>query len=137
MLKRSLLSLALVSTLSFATEAPPAAPLIKGDITKAQFMERAEQRFAMQDQNHDGVLSVAEKEASMAKMEAMMKQHGKDIPERMSNMKPRRDTTKAQFMARQEKIFSRLDKNGDGVIGEAERADIKAHIEQRMMDHDE
>ncbi|MGL5815393.1 MAG: EF-hand domain-containing protein [Aeromonas sp.] len=133
MFKPCLLALALFSGFTFATDALPSTPMM-GDITKAQFMERAEQRFALQDKNGDGVLSVAEKEDSLAKIEGVMKQAGKPMPERMAQLKPRRDTTKAQFMARQEKIFERLDKNGDGVIGESERAEIKANLEKRAME---
>lgn len=132
MFKPCLLSLALVSSVAFAVDSLPVVPMI-GDISKGQFMERAEQRFAMQDKNGDGVLSVAEKEAALAKVEEVIKQAGKPVPERMSHLKPRGDTPKAQFMARQEKIFERLDKNGDGVIGESERAEIKAHLEQRAQ----
>lgn len=133
MFKPCLLSLALFSGFTFAVDSLPVTPMM-GDITKAQFMKRAEQRFAVQDQNGDGVLSVAEKEAALTKMEALMKQAGKPVPERMSGLKPKGNTTKAQYMERQEIIFSRLDKNGDGVIGEMERADIKAHLDKRVME---
>ncbi|WP_324034106.1 hypothetical protein [Aeromonas caviae] len=44
------------------------------------------------------------------------------------------DVTRAQFMARQEALFTRLGKNGDGVIGESERLDIKANLEKRAME---
>jgi hypothetical protein len=63
-------------------------------------MERAAQRFALQDKNGDGVLSVAEKEANLAKLAGVMQQAGKPVPERMSQLKPSRETTRAQFMAR-------------------------------------
>ncbi|MGY3857755.1 EF-hand domain-containing protein [Aeromonas intestinalis] len=133
MFKPCLLALALCSSAAFATDTLPSTPLM-GDITKAQFMERAEQRFAQQDKNGDGVISVAEKEAALAKIEGVMKQAGKPVPDRMAQLKPRRDTSKAQFMARQEKLFARLDKNGDGVIGESERAEIKANLDKRVME---
>lgn len=133
MFKPCLLSLALLGGVAFAADSLPVTPQM-GDITKAKFMERAEQRFALQDKNGDGVLSVAEKEASMAKLEETMKLAGKAVPERMANLKPKGETTKAQFMARQEKIFERLDKNGDGVIGESERAAIKASLEKRALE---
>jgi hypothetical protein len=61
-----------------------------GDVTRAQFMERAAQRFALQDKNGDGVLSVAEKEANLAKLAGVMQQAGKPVPERMSQLKPSR-----------------------------------------------
>ena len=131
MFKPYLLPLALVSGLTFAADEPPGEPLIKGEISKAQFMEKSEQRFARQDLNGDGVLSIAEKEAAMAKMQEAMKLAGKTMPEKLANMKPRQETTKAEFIQRQEKIFARLDKNGDGKISEAERADIKASLLQR------
>ena len=131
MFKPYLLPLALVSGLSFAADEPSGEPLIKGEISKAQFMEKSEERFARQDLNGDGTLSIAEKEAAMAKMQEAMKLAGKTMPEKLSNMKPRQETTKAQFIQRQEKIFARLDKNGDGKISEAERADIKASLLQR------
>ncbi|WP_339331926.1 hypothetical protein [Aeromonas caviae] len=80
------------------------------------------------------MLSVAEKEANLAKLAGVMQQAGKPVPERMSQLKPSRETTRAQFMARQEALFTRLDKNGDGVIGESERLDIKANLEKRAME---
>ena len=133
MFKPYLLSLALLSGLSVAADEPPGEPLIKGDISKAQFMERAEQRFARQDSNGDGTLSVTEKEAAMAKMHEAMKQSGKAMPGKMGNMRPTQDTTKAQFIQRHETLFTRLDKNADGVIDEAERASVKARLGQGTM----
>ncbi len=55
------------------------------------------------------------------------------MPGKMGNMRPMQDTTKAQFMERHETLFTRLDKNGDGVIDEAERANVKARLGQGMM----
>lgn len=130
MVKSAFFVLALAGSAASASDILPASPLM-GDVTRAQFMERAAQRFALQDKNGDGVLSVAEKEANLA---GVMQQAGKPVPERMSQLKPSRETTRAQFMARQEALFSRLDKNGDGVIGESERLDIKANLEKRAME---
>lgn len=132
MFKHYLLSLSLLGGVALAAEDPLDEPmmLIKGDMTKAQFMERAEQRFARQDSDKDGTLSVAEREAAMAKMHEAMKQSGKAMPEKMGNMKPMQDTTKAQFMERHETVFTRMDKNGDGVLDEAERASAKGRLQQ-------
>ncbi|MFM4770932.1 EF-hand domain-containing protein [Aeromonas caviae] len=130
MVKSAFFVLALAGSAASASDILPVSPLM-GDVTRAQFMERAAQRFALQDKNGDGVLSVAEKEANLA---GVMQQAGKPVPERMSQLKPSRETTRAQFMARQEALFSRLDKNGDGVIGESERLDIKANLEKRAME---
>ncbi|BDA15237.1 hypothetical protein KAM339_037780 [Aeromonas caviae] len=133
MVKSAFFVLALAGSAASASDILPVSPLM-GDVTRAQFMERAAQRFALQDKNGDGVLSVAEKEANLAKLAGVMQQAGKPVPERMSKLKPSRETTRAQFMARQEALFSRLDKNGDGVIGESERLDIKANLEKRAME---
>lgn len=135
MFKRYLLPLVLLGGVAIAADESLDEPLMfmKGDITKAQFMERAEQRFARQDSNGDGTLSVAEKEAAMAKMQEAMKQSGKAMPGKMGNMRPMQDTTKAQFMERHETLFTKMDKNGDGVIDEAERASVKARLGQGMM----
>lgn len=133
MVKSAFFVLALAGSAASASDILPASPLM-GDVTRAQFMERAAQRFALQDKNGDGVLSVAEKEANLAKLAGVMQQAGKPVPERMSQLKSSRETTRAQFMARQEALFSRLDKNGDGVIGESERLDIKANLEKRAME---
>ncbi|WP_421293419.1 EF-hand domain-containing protein [Aeromonas taiwanensis] len=138
MLKFYLLPLVLLGGAALAAEEPLDEPmmLIKGDITKAQFMERAEQRFARQDTDKDGTLSVAEREAAMAKMHEAMQQSGKAMPGKMGNMgnmRPMQDTTKEQFMARHEAVFSRMDKNGDGVLDEAERASVKGRLGQGMM----
>lgn len=135
MFKLYLLPLALLGGVAIAVDESLDEPLmfIKGDITKAQFMERAEQRFARQDSNGDGTLSVAEREAAMAKMHEAMKQSGKAMPGKMGNMRPMQDTTKAQFMERHETVFTKMDKNGDGVIDEAERASVKARLGQGTM----
>ncbi|MFQ2091147.1 EF-hand domain-containing protein [Aeromonas sp. FDAARGOS 1415] len=138
MLKFYLLPLVLLGGAALAAEEPLDEPmmLIKGDITKAQFMERAEQRFARQDTDKDGTLSVAEREAAMAKMHEAMQQSGKAMPGKMGNMgnmRPMQDTTKEQFMARHEAVFTRMDKNGDGVLDEAERASVKGRLGQGMM----
>lgn len=133
MVKSAFFVLALAGSAASASDILPASPLM-GDVTRAQFMERAAQRFVLQDKNGDGVLSVAEKEANLAKLAGVMQQAGKPVPERMSQLKPSRETTRVQFMARQEALFSRLDKNGDGVIGESERLDIKANLEKRAME---
>ena len=138
MFKQYLLSLALLSGAALAAEEPLDEPMMfmKGDITKAQFMERAEQRFARQDTDKDGTLSVAEREAAMAKMHEAMQQSGKAMPGKMGNMgnmRPMQDTTKEQFMARHEAVFTRMDKNGDGVLDEAERASVKGRLGQGMM----
>ena len=138
MFKQYLLSLALLSGAALAAEEPLDEPMMfmKGDITKAQFMERAEQRFARQDTDKDGTLSVAEREAAMAKMHEAMQQSGKAMPGKMGNMgnmRPMQDTTKEQFMARHEAIFTRMDKNGDGVLDEAERASARGRLGQGAM----
>ncbi|CAB5691964.1 EF hand [Aeromonas hydrophila] len=138
MLKFYLLPMVLLGGFALAADESIDEPLmfIKGDITKAQFMERAEQRFARQDTDKDGTLSVAEREAAMAKMHEVMQQSGKAMPGKMGNMgnmRPMQDTTKEQFMARHEAIFTRMDKNGDGVLDEAERASARGRLGQGAM----
>ncbi|MBL0680651.1 EF-hand domain-containing protein [Aeromonas dhakensis] len=138
MLKFYLLPMVLLGGLAIAADESIDEPLmfIKGDITKAQFMERAEQRFARQDTDKDGTLSVAEREAAMAKMHEAMQQSGQAMPGKMGNMdnmRPMQDTTKAQFMARHEALFTRMDKNGDGVLDEAERASARGRLGQGAM----
>ncbi|MFM5816048.1 EF-hand domain-containing protein [Aeromonas dhakensis] len=138
MLKFYLLPMVLLGGLAIAADESIDEPLmfIKGDITKAQFMERAEQRFARQDTDKDGTLSVAEREAAMAKMHEAMLQSGQAMPGKMGNMgnmRAMQDTTKAQFMARHEALFTRMDKNGDGVLDEAERASARGRLGQGAM----
>ncbi|MFQ2314165.1 EF-hand domain-containing protein [Aeromonas dhakensis] len=138
MLKFYLLPMVLLGGFALAADESIDEPLmfIKGDITKAQFMERAEQRFARQDTDKDGTLSVAEREAAMAKMHEAMQQSGQAMPGKMGNMgnmRPMQDTTKAQFMARHEALFTRMDKNGDGVLDEAERASTRGRLGQGAM----
>lgn len=141
MLKFYLLPMVLLGGLAIAADESIDEPLmfIKGDITKAQFMERAEQRFARQDTDKDGTLSVAEREAAMARMHEAMQQSGQAMPGKMGNMgnmgnmRPMQDTTKAQFMARHEALFTRMDKNGDGVLDEAERASARGRLGQGAM----
>ena len=135
MLKFYLLPMVLLGGLAIAADESIDEPLmfIKGDITKVQFMERAEQRFARQDTDKDGTLSVAEREAAMAKMHEAMQQSGQAMPGKMGNMRAMQDTTKAQFMARHEALFTRMDKNGDGVLDEAERASARGRLGQGAM----
>lgn len=138
MLKFYLLPMVLLGGLAIAADESIDEPLmfIKGDITKVQFMERAEQRFARQDTDKDGTLSVAEREAAMAKMHEAMQQSGQAMPSKMGNMgnmRAMQDTTKAQFMARHEALFTRMDKNGDGVLDEAERASARGRLGQGAM----
>ena len=138
MLKFYLLPMVLLGGLAIAADESIDEPLmfIKGDITKAQFMERAEQRFARQDTDKDGTLSVAEREAAMAKMHEAMQKSGKAMPGKMGNMgnmRPMQDTTREQFMARHEALFTQMDKNGDGVLDEAERTSARGRLGQGMM----
>lgn len=144
MLKFYLLPMVLLGGLALAADESIDEPLmfIKGDITKAQFMERAEQRFARQDTDKDGTLSVAEREAAMAEMHEAMQQSGQAMPGKMGNMGNMgnrgnmglmQDMTKAQFMARHEALFTRMDKNGDGVLDEAERASARGRLGQGAM----
>lgn len=138
MFKPYLLPLLLLSGVATAvTPSGSDETMIKGDITKAQFMDRAEKRFARRDTNGDGILQVAEKEAAMAKMHEMMKQAGKTPSDRMVHTKPVNDTSKAQFMERQGTLFSHLDKNGDGVVSEAERSAMKEKMQQHRQDMEE
>ncbi|HDX8366907.1 TPA: EF-hand domain-containing protein [Aeromonas dhakensis] len=138
MLKFYLLPMVLLGGLAIAADESIDEPLmfIKGDITKIQFMERAEQRFARQDTDKDGTLSVAEREAAMAKMHEAMQQSGQAMLGKMGNMgnmRAMQDTTKTQFMARHEALFTRMDKNGDGVLDEAERASARGRLGQGAM----
>ncbi|WP_421258243.1 EF-hand domain-containing protein [Aeromonas sp. 600886] len=138
MLKFYLLPMVLLSGFAIAADESIDEPLmfIKGDITKAQFMERAEQRFTRQDSDKDGTLSIAEREAAMAKMHEAMQQSGKAMPgkmENMGNMRPMQDTTREQFMAHHEALFTQMDKNGDGVLDEVERTSARGRLGQGMM----
>lgn len=141
MLKFYLLPMVLLGGFAIAADESIDEPLmfIKGDITKAQFMERAEQRFTRQDSDKNGILSVAEREAAMARMHEAMQQSGKAMPGKMGNMgnmgnmRPMQDTTREQFMARHEAVFTKMDKNGDGVLDEGERASARGRLGQEMM----
>ncbi|EKB21127.1 hypothetical protein [Aeromonas veronii] len=138
MLKFYLLPMVLLGGFAIAADESIDEPLmfIKGDISKAQFMERAEQRFTRQDSDKDGTLSIAEREAAMAKMHEAMQQSGKAMPGKignMGNMRPMQDTTREQFMARHEALFTQLDKNGDSVLDEAERTSARGRLGQGMM----
>ena len=60
----------------------------------------AAQRFRPADKNGDGVLSVAEKEANLAKLAGVMQQAGKAGPGADEPAQAVAGTTRAQFMAR-------------------------------------
>lgn len=112
MFKPCLLSLALVSSVAFAVDSLPVTPMM-GDITKGQFMERAEQRFALQDKNGDGVLSVAEEAATWpggrGDEAGRQARAGADESPQAEG-----DTSKAQFMTRQEDLRALGQERGRG-----------------------
>lgn len=60
MVKSAFFVLALAGSAASASDILPASPLM-GDVTRAQFMERAAQRFALQDKNGDGVIGESER----------------------------------------------------------------------------
>lgn len=122
-------SLILLAGVVLAQPALAQDPLAKGEITRAQFMERSGQLFKMQDQNGDGTISIAEREAVLAKAQAMMQKMGKE-PGPLGGIKPRKEISREQFMERQEKIFDRLDTNGDGKVDEAERQAVRDRAQQ-------
>lgn len=115
---------AIVSAPSFAAS----DALIKGDISRVQYMELSQKLFNMQDENGDGTLTMAEKDATRQKAQEMMELMGKEP--RALSIKARKDTTKAEFYERQEKIFSHLDINGDDVISEEERQQMKDNLKK-------
>lgn len=122
-------SLTLLAGIVLALPAMAQDPAGKGEITRAQFMERSEKLFKMQDQDGDGTISIAEREAVLEKAKAMMQKMGKEAGP-LGGVKPRQEITRAQFMERQEKIFNRLDTDGDGKVSEAERQAVRDRVQQ-------
>lgn len=49
----------------------------RGDVSKADFLQRMEQRFDAMDSNQDGVLSEAERKAAHEKMRSMREEKRK------------------------------------------------------------
>ncbi|GHD55139.1 hypothetical protein [Jeongeupia chitinilytica] len=92
----------------------------KGDVTRDEYLKRAEAHFDKVDTNHDGVLSETERDAARARMHEKMAKHGKDMPDMMEHhMKG--DLSKADYMKRAGEHFDRMDANHDGKLTAAER----------------
>lgn len=99
----------------------PAAPTAK-PVTKAEMIARADAQFDRLDTNRDGQLSAEERKAGMeAARKAMAARKGGE----MSDFMPRRGGGGGMG----ERMLSRIDTNGDGMISKAEN---RAMVEARF-----
>ncbi|MFM9939079.1 MAG: EF-hand domain-containing protein [Hyphomicrobiaceae bacterium] len=95
----------------------------RGPLTKADFDTRTRERFAALDKNSDGVIDLAEIEASFTeRMAGRMQQAGFKPGEMGARMLRRFDTnkdgrvTKDEFLAEVRRNFAEMDLNNDGRI---------------------
>jgi len=83
-----------------------------GKVTKAEFEQRAKDRFAMRDLNSDGVIDIDDMGPGVRDRADRRADQGKDGAEAKE---PRRFTLERLF-GRTDRRFARLDKNGDGAV---------------------
>ncbi len=95
----------------------------RGPLTKAEFDARARERFARMDKNSDGVIDLAEVEASLTeRMGQRMQRMGMKPGEMGQRMLRRFDAnkdgrvTKDEFLAEVKRGFAEMDLNNDGRI---------------------
>lgn len=134
-----------------------------GTVTRAEATAAAENRFAQMDTNKDGVISDAERDAMRARMQDMMFQrmdtdHNGQISReefRAAHAKMRgawgghrghhggmgsggmmkANATKADFVARAQAMFDRIDANHDGKITAAERDAAREKMKEMRGNH--
>lgn len=129
-IKISILSLALLSGYVVADTEQLDDAIIKGDISKAQYIVMAEERFTMLDKNADGIATASEKAELIAQVKEAMALVGEQPSEWVEKLNPKTDSSKNQFMQSREAVFNYLDTNKDGTLSEAER---QAHKEQTKL----
>ncbi|MBM3116112.1 EF-hand domain-containing protein [Jeongeupia naejangsanensis] len=91
-----------------------------GDVSKADYLQRAGSHFDQVDTNHDGVLSEQERAAAMSRLaEKRAARDGSEVT--MPHREIKGDISKADFLAKAGAHFDKLDANHDGMLSRDER----------------
>lgn len=90
-----------------------------GDVSNSEFRASAQSRFAAMDKNDDGFITKEEMEAAHAEMGTRFE---KRRTERLAAVDADGDgkVSEAEYMAQSDKMFEKLDYNGDGKIEHGE-----------------
>lgn len=93
-----------------------------GKISRAEHTAASKQMFAACDANHDGIVTAAEMDASMAKQGEKLAKDDKNSAERIAMIDQNGDgkLSVAEHEAGTEKMFAMADKNSDGFLSKAE-----------------
>ena len=104
-----------------------------GKVSRAEHAAGAKQMFNQCDANHDGVVTATEMDAAMVAQEEKAGKHDKTSAEKIQLIDQNSDgkLTTAEHEAGTEKIFTTMDKNGDGSLSKDECDDG-----QKMMKKD-
>ncbi|WP_028452115.1 hypothetical protein [Chitinilyticum aquatile] len=131
-----------VSAVALAVPAPVvsgpcARPMaMQGDLNRADAGRLAGEHFDLMDADHNGVLTVAERQARRDAMKAQCPRAGKQQASgpKGDGRGPRMqaDISKADFVQRAEQMFDRMDADRNGVVTQAER---KSWQQQKRAAH--
>ena len=96
-----------------------------GKISRAEHAAAAKQMFTECDANHDGIVTAAEMDASMAARGEKLGRDDKTSAEKIRVIDQNGDgqLTAAEHEAGTEKMFTKLDKDGDGYLSKQEFAE--------------
>lgn len=135
-LKPTLLSMAILTVISGTALAAPKADVNKdGQITQAEFMAAAADKFDATDTNFDGVLTKDEMKARRESRRAERRERKFDRMDTDGNgVISKAEMAAAEDMRttkRQARRLARLDTNGDSVISDTEKAAAKAKRAER------
>ena len=93
-----------------------------GKISRAEHAAGAKKMFTQSDANRDGIVTAAEMDAAMAKQGGKPQQDDKTSAEKIQVIDQNGDgkLTTAEHEAGTEKMFGKMDKDGDGFLSKAE-----------------
>lgn len=93
-----------------------------GKISRAEHATASKHMFAQCDRNHDGIVTAAEMDATMAAQGEKLAKDDKNSAEKIAMIDQNADgqLTAAEHEAGAEKLFAKMDKNADGALSKAE-----------------
>ena len=107
-----------------------------GVISKAEFLEHSEKKFARMDA--DGNEEITQEEIDSLKAEIKEKPDGKDSSGRGSKMLKRADAnsdgviSKTEFLEHSEKKFAKIDADGNEEITQEELSNRRSHLKEKL-----